>query len=61
MPAEKPEDNATPETRQERREKRRRRQQEEIAQHGKGLAQIYRNAVLKRLRQIQKKKIERKA
>jgi len=38
------------ETRQERREKKLRKKQERIAKHGKGLAQIYRNAVEKRLK-----------
>jgi hypothetical protein len=40
-----PEDN---ETRQERREKKQRKEKERIAQHGKGLGRIYRNAVRKR-------------
>ena len=38
------------ETKQERREKRLRRKREKIPQHGKSLARVYRDAVLKRLR-----------
>jgi hypothetical protein len=38
------------ETRQERREKRRRKKRERIPKHGKSLARVYRDAVLKRLR-----------
>jgi hypothetical protein len=37
------------ETRQERRDKRLRRKREQMRKHGANLAQIYRNAVLKRL------------
>jgi len=37
-------------TRQERREERRLKRRRKMAQHGKGLARIYRDAVLKRLR-----------
>ncbi|MFO8102289.1 MAG: hypothetical protein R6U37_09045 [Dehalococcoidia bacterium] len=37
-------------TRQERREERERKKRQKMRQHGKGLARIYRNAVLKRLR-----------
>ncbi len=37
------------ETRQERRERRLRRKREQMRKHGANLAQIYRNAVLKRL------------
>ncbi len=36
------------ETKQERREKKLRKKREKIPQHGKALAKIYRNAVLKR-------------
>ena len=37
------------ETKQERREKKLKKKKERIAQHGKGLATIYKDAVLKRL------------
>ncbi|MDP3880293.1 MAG: hypothetical protein Q8Q07_08350 [Dehalococcoidales bacterium] len=42
-------DNGT-ETRQERREKKKQKKREKIRQHGKNLAKIYMDAVLKRLR-----------
>ncbi len=38
------------ETKQERREKKLKKKRERIAQHGKGLARIYMDAVLKRLK-----------
>jgi len=38
------------ETRQERREKKLRKKQERIAKHGKSLAQMYKDAVEKRLK-----------
>ena len=38
------------ETKQERREKKLQKKKERIAQHGKGLANLYRSAVLKKLR-----------
>ena len=38
------------ETRGERREKRRRKRREGMLQHGKSLAKVYKDAVLKRLR-----------
>jgi hypothetical protein len=38
------------ETRQERREKRKRKERKRIPQHGKSLARVYRDAILKRLR-----------
>ena len=38
------------ETRQERREKKQKKQQERMPQHGKSLARIYMDAILKRLR-----------
>ena len=43
-------------TRQERREERRLKKRQKMRQHGKGLAQMYRNAVLKRLRRKGSKK-----
>lgn len=42
--------NEKPDTRQERREKKLQKKREKIAQHGKGLARVYVDAVLKRLR-----------
>lgn len=42
------------ETKQERRERRRRKERERIPKHGKGLARVYRDAVLKRLKSIKK-------
>jgi hypothetical protein len=48
MPANEPVNHS--ETRQERREKKLRKKQERIAKHGKNLAQIYRDAVTKRLK-----------
>jgi hypothetical protein len=38
------------ETRQERREKKLRKERERVRKHGKGLAAMYRNAILKRLK-----------
>jgi hypothetical protein len=38
-----------PESKQERREKRRAAKEAKMAKHGKGLAAVYRDAVLKRL------------
>ncbi len=38
------------ETRQERREKKLRKKRERVPKHGKNLAQIYRDAILRRLR-----------
>ena len=38
------------ETRQERREKKLKKKQEQMPQHGKSLARIYMDAILKRLR-----------
>jgi len=42
-----------PEPRQERREKKRQAEREKMAKHGKNLVQVYRDAVLKRLRRGQ--------
>ncbi|MCL2149645.1 MAG: hypothetical protein FWH51_01760 [Dehalococcoidia bacterium] len=39
-----------PEPRQERRERKHRAERERMAKHGKGLAQVYKDAVLKRPR-----------
>jgi hypothetical protein len=41
--------NEYPESRQERRDKKRQAEREKIAKHGKGLAQMYKDALLKRL------------
>jgi ribosomal protein L25 (general stress protein Ctc) len=38
------------ETRQERREKKLKKKRERIRQHGKNLAQVYRDAIMKRLK-----------
>lgn len=38
------------ETRQERREERERKRRQKIVQHGRSLARVYRDALLKRLR-----------
>ncbi|MFC2021239.1 hypothetical protein ACFLU1_05615 [Chloroflexota bacterium] len=38
------------ETKQERREKKRRKKREQVQKHGKNLATIYKEAILKRLR-----------
>jgi hypothetical protein len=43
-------ESADKETKQERREKKLQRKRERIPQHGKGLARIYMDAILKRLR-----------
>jgi len=43
-------DEVDEETRQERREKRRRKERKKMLQHGKSLARVYRDAILKRLR-----------
>ena len=40
------------ETRQERREKKLKKKRERIPQHGKGLARIYMDAILKRLKRL---------
>ena len=42
------------ETRQQRREKRLKKKREQIQQHGKGLAKVYKNAILKREKEEQK-------
>ena len=39
-------------TRQERRAERQRKQRGKIAQHGKGLARVYRDAIFKRLKRL---------
>jgi len=41
--------NDNPETKQERRERKRQRKKGQIPQHGRSLARIYKDAILKRL------------
>jgi hypothetical protein len=41
------------ETKQEKREKRRRKQKDKMAQHGKGIAKIYEDAVRRRVKEEQ--------
>jgi len=43
-------DNETPESRQERRARKLKKKQEKMSQHGHNLAQIYMDAILKRLK-----------
>ncbi len=43
-------DDNGPDTRQERREKKLRKKKERIAKHGKNLASVYTDAILKKLR-----------
>ena len=42
--------NDQPETKQERRERKLRKKQERVPQHGRSLANIYKEAILKRLK-----------
>jgi len=42
------------ETRQERRERKQRKKREQIPQHGKNLAKVYKDALLKRLKRGKK-------
>ena len=46
--------NDQPETKQERRERKLRKKRERILQHGKGLAQIYKEAIIKRISYLRK-------
>jgi hypothetical protein len=48
------------ETRQERREERLKKKREKIPQHGRGLARIYKEAILKRIRHLRSDKEKRK-
>lgn len=43
------------ETRQERREARLRKRGEKMLQHGRGLVRVYKDAILKRARQLRRK------
>lgn len=45
-----------PETRQERREERLKRKREKMPHHGRGLARIYKEAILKRIRHLREEK-----
>ena len=45
-----------PETRQERREERLKRKREKMPQHGRGLARIYKEAILKHIRHLREEK-----
>lgn len=45
----------TEETKQERREKKLQKKREKIAQHGRSLVRVYKDAVLKRVKQVRKK------
>jgi hypothetical protein len=47
------------ETRQERREKKLRKKKERMVKHGKGMAQMYKDAVSKRLKSKQSENTER--
>lgn len=44
------------ETKQERREKKQKKKHEKIQQHGRGLARVYKDAVLKQAKQAKKDK-----
>jgi hypothetical protein len=43
------------ETKQERREKKQQKKREKIAQHGRSLVRVYKDAVLKRAKKVRKK------
>ena len=45
-----------PETKQERREKKLQRKREKMSQHGKGLARIYKEVILKRINKLRSDK-----
>ena len=45
-----------PETKQERREKKLHKKREKISQHGKGLARIYKEVILKRINKLRSDK-----
>lgn len=53
-------DNNRTETRQERREKKLQRKREQMRQHGKNLAHIYKEAILKRINKLRSDKEKRK-
>jgi len=43
------------ETKQERREKKQQKKREKILQHGRSLVRVYKDAILKRVKQVRKK------
>ena len=43
------------ETRQERREKKQQQKREKMLKHGRGLVRVYKDAILKRVRQVRRK------
>jgi len=45
----------TEETKQERREKKQQKRRDKIQQHGRSLVRVYKDAVLKRAKQVRKK------
>jgi hypothetical protein len=45
----------TGETKQERREKKQQKKREKILQHGRSLVRVYKDAILKRVKQARKK------
>jgi hypothetical protein len=45
----------TKETKQERREKKQQKRRDKIQQHGRSLVRVYKDAVLKRAKQVRKK------
>ena len=49
-------DNNHKDTRQERREKKLRKKKERIPKHGRSLAQIYKEAIIKRIRHLRAEK-----
>jgi hypothetical protein len=53
-------DNNQAETRQERREKKLQKKREQVKTHGKNLAHIYKEAILKRINKLRSDKEKRK-
>ena len=51
--------NDEPETRQERREKKLEKKRERMPKHGQGLARAYKEAILKRIRELRGEKQKR--
>lgn len=52
-------ENNQPKTRQERREERLEKKRERMPQHGRSLARTYKEAILKQINKLRKKKQER--
>ncbi len=48
--------NDEPETRQQRREEKLQKKQERVAKHGRGLARLYKEAIIKRINHLRKEK-----